>query len=112
MMKVWVTVTYVVLGLGFAAMGVPLALGRVPPNGTYGFRTERTVSNSAIWYAANRVQGIDLIIAGVAIAVLVVALYLAWRSAPPAALALIDVGIMSAALVVATVHGFIALGRM
>jgi SdpI/YhfL family protein len=112
MLKALITLSYVLIGLGFGAMGVPLALGRIPPNGTYGFRTARTLSSPEIWYAANRVQGIDLCIGGVAIAVLVVALYLAWRSAPPATLAAINTGIMLAVLIVVAVHGFIAVGGM
>jgi uncharacterized membrane protein len=56
----------------FCAAGVPLALGRVRPNSTYGFRTAKTLSDPAIWYAANRFAGIDLI--GVGLVVMISAL--------------------------------------
>jgi hypothetical protein len=59
----------------FIAIGIPLALERVPPNHWYGFRTAKTFSNQTIWYAANRVAGIDLIIAGVVIALGMLAMF-------------------------------------
>ena len=112
MSNVLITVAYVLVGLGFGGLGVPLALGRVPPNGTYGFRTRKTRSSAEVWYAANRVQGIDLCVGGVLIAALTVALYVLWPSAPASQLVLLDGGIMLAALGVVVAHGFLALGRM
>lgn len=38
-----------------------------PPNGTYGFRTKKTLSDPKIWYAANRASGHDLLVAGAVI---------------------------------------------
>jgi uncharacterized membrane protein len=108
-----ITAIYVALAAGFAAMGVPLALGRVPPNETYGFRTAKTLGDRAIWYAANRVQGIDLIVGGVAMAALALALYRFWRPAPsPQAFAMTMVGLLTATSVAVLVHGFVVLGRM
>ena len=52
----------------FIAIGIPLAVERVPPYHWYGFRSAKTFSIQTIWYAANRVAGIDLIIAGVVVA--------------------------------------------
>ena len=49
---------------------------------------------------------------GVAITVLTVALYFGWRAAPASQLALIDAGIMAAALTAVGAHGFIALRRI
>jgi uncharacterized membrane protein len=107
-----VTLAFALVGLGFAALGVPLALGRIPPNGTYGFRTAKTLSNAEVWFAVNRVQGIDLCIAGVVIAVLTTALYFGWASAPSSTLALVDAGVMVTVLVLVAAHGFITLGRI
>ena len=70
-----VALLYGLAGLVFVAIGVPLALERVPPNHWYGFRTAKTFSNQTIWYAANRVAGIDLIIAGVVIALGMLAMF-------------------------------------
>ena len=106
------TMAFALLGLGLGALGVPLALGRVPPNGSYGFRTPKTLSSPDVWYAANRIQGIDLCVAGPAISVSTVVLFLAWRRADVALLALTDAGIMTAALVVAAGHSFVELRRL
>lgn len=53
------------VGVTLIALCIPLALQKVKPNGWYGFRTPKTLSNEKIWYEANRVAGIDLTIAGV-----------------------------------------------
>lgn len=45
-------------------LAVPLALGMVPPNGLYGFRTPKTMSSPDIWYPANRFAGWWMIAAG------------------------------------------------
>jgi len=51
-------------GLFFVVLSVPLITRRVPPNGWYGFRTRKTLSAPGIWYEANHLGGIDLLIAG------------------------------------------------
>jgi len=47
-------------------LGIPLALGVVPPNRLYGYRTPTSVSSPALWYQANHVLGWAMIVAGVA----------------------------------------------
>jgi uncharacterized membrane protein len=47
-------------------LGVPMALGLVPPNRFYGYRTRKTLSSVVVWYRANRISGSSLIIAGIA----------------------------------------------
>jgi uncharacterized membrane protein len=47
------------------SLAIPLILGRVPPNGYYGFRTSKTLSSPAIWYPANRASGWYLLCAGI-----------------------------------------------
>jgi uncharacterized membrane protein len=56
------------LPIVFAALAAPLALGKVPPNGFYGFRTPKTLSSPDIWYPANRIAG-WLMIAAAALAI-------------------------------------------
>jgi uncharacterized membrane protein len=63
-------------GLVFIAIGSPLTVERVPPNNWYGFRTAKTFSNRTISYTANRVANIDLIIAGVFVALGVLAMFI------------------------------------
>lgn len=47
------------------AISIPMVLGKVPPNGLYGFRTPKTLSSSEVWYPANRMSGWFMIGAGV-----------------------------------------------
>ena len=61
-MLVWV---YVLTGLLFVALGVPLAVGRVPPNSWYGFRVSSTLQDPNVWYRANAISGSLLIALGV-----------------------------------------------
>ena len=50
-----------VIGVGLPLLilmlSLPMILGKVPPNGTYGFRTPKTMSSPEVWYAANRAAG-------------------------------------------------------
>jgi uncharacterized membrane protein len=56
-------VAYVLPGMA-VVFGLPMALGLVPPNRFYGFRTRKTLSSADVWYPANRVSGWSLVIAG------------------------------------------------
>jgi len=73
------SVALVVLGSVFVLLGIPLAAGRVPPNGIYGFRTPATVADPSLWYRVNRIAGIDLAVGG-ALLLLVGILWPALRS--------------------------------
>jgi hypothetical protein len=44
---------------------VPLLLGKVAPNGYYGFQTAKTMSSPEIWYISKRFAAINLIVASV-----------------------------------------------
>ena len=61
------TILFALVGLLFVGISIPLILERVPPNRYYGFRTKKTLSDSKIWYEANRLSAHDLLIAGVII---------------------------------------------
>ena len=45
-------------------VSAPMALGKIPPNGIYGFRTVKTLSSPEIWYPANRASGWFMVAAG------------------------------------------------
>jgi hypothetical protein len=47
---------YILPGL-LMVLAIPMALGMVPPNRYYGFRTSKTLASPEIWYAANRIAG-------------------------------------------------------
>ncbi len=55
------------IGMFFALLSIPFIFELVPPNPWSGFRVPKTFASEAIWYAANRTMGIDLLIAGAAI---------------------------------------------
>jgi uncharacterized membrane protein len=56
---------YLIAPLIIIALAIPMVLGIVPPNGIYGFRTPYTMSSDEVWYRANRVSGIALVVSGV-----------------------------------------------
>jgi cytosine/uracil/thiamine/allantoin permease len=57
-----------------ALISIPMVARLVPPNGVYGFRNAETLSNPAIWYAANAFAGWALLAAAAGSAVLLIAL--------------------------------------
>jgi uncharacterized membrane protein len=100
------------IGILYIALGVPLALGKIPPNGGYGFRTPRTLSDPRIWYEANRISGYDIIIAGAAILVLsMVTIYLGHRH-PGLPVTWINLAILMVATLGAFAHSAWFLGRL
>jgi uncharacterized membrane protein len=56
---------FTILGISVVLIlvAIPLALGKVPPNVVYGFRTRATLSSEEIWYDANAYFGRRLIVA-------------------------------------------------
>ena len=65
---VFILVLFVIGGVLFVVLGLPLNYEKVPPNWFYGFRTRKTLSSKEIWYPVNRVTGIDMIRIGIVIA--------------------------------------------
>lgn len=57
---------------GFA---LPLLLGKISPNGFYGFRTSQTINNPQLWYAVNRYAARYLIVTAFVFALAAVVLY-------------------------------------
>ena len=53
---------FLVTGTLLAGLSIPLIAGIVPPNGWYGFRVRKTLSDPEIWYAVNRRSGIGLLV--------------------------------------------------
>lgn len=53
-------------GLLLIALALPLVARRIAPNWMYGFRTRKTMSSPAIWYAANHASGRAMALAGAA----------------------------------------------
>jgi uncharacterized membrane protein len=53
--------------LTLIALGLPLWLRTVPPNGWYGLRVPATEGDEAVWYEANAACGRDFVLLGVAL---------------------------------------------
>ncbi len=66
---------YVIFGLLLAVVAVPLLLGKIPPNGWYGFRVPSTLYNERLWYKVNRYAARWLLASGIITVVGAVALY-------------------------------------
>jgi uncharacterized membrane protein len=64
------------------ALSVPLILRWVPPNGFYGFRVRRTLSDPTLWYAANAFAGWALLVSGLVSGVFAVICPARWLSMP------------------------------
>jgi uncharacterized membrane protein len=58
-------IAYVLPGLAIV-FGTPMAFGLIPPNRFFGFRTRKTLSSADVWYRANRISGLSLVVAGIA----------------------------------------------
>lgn len=43
---------------------IPMILGIVPRNPLYGFRTQYTMSSDEVWYPANRIAGVAILVSG------------------------------------------------
>jgi uncharacterized membrane protein len=58
-----VTQPFAIPALILFVVAVPLAIGVIPRNRLYGFRTRRTLADDAVWYAVNRFAGFGIMIA-------------------------------------------------
>lgn len=100
------------VGLLFIALSLPLIQGRVPPNSFYGFRTAKSLSDPEIWYAINRMSGIDLLIAGALISLGSVAMLFLGQGLQPRQVGISLLVLMVFTLSGAALHGYIMLRRM
>jgi uncharacterized membrane protein len=62
-------------GVLLMALAVPLIMGKIPPNGLYGFRVKKTMENPDIWYPVNTYAGKWLLVAGLVMALAALGLY-------------------------------------
>ena len=54
-----------VVAIVLIVLAVPLILEKIPRNGFYGFRTPYTFSSDEVWYRANKIAGVTLLVAGI-----------------------------------------------
>ena len=57
-----VMVIFILSGVVLAVVSVPLMMGKIPPNGLYGFRVRKTMEHPEIWYPVNKYGGERLLI--------------------------------------------------
>jgi hypothetical protein len=67
---------FVLAGLTSAGLAIPMILGKLKPNGMYGFRTPKTLSSDDVWYKSNAYMGRLLLGWGLAVSAGSVILYL------------------------------------
>ena len=103
---------YFIAGFVSFAVGVPFLRGWVPRNRLAGFRTPKTLSNDRVWYEANRVAGRDMLIAGLVVMATAVVSALLAQQNPGLTLEKINKLVCIGALLIATLHSFIALRRI
>lgn len=60
----WLALLFLSAAVLLVVLGIPMILGAVPPNLSYGVRTEETLSNDVTWYAANVRGGWCMLVAG------------------------------------------------
>lgn len=58
-----------------SALSVPLMMGKIPPNGLYGFRVKKTMDNPEIWFPVNAYSGKWLLAAGLVLDLAAVGLF-------------------------------------
>jgi hypothetical protein len=61
-------VMFLFSGLILAGLSIPMILGKIPPNGLYGFRVKKTMENPDIWYKTNTYSGKWLLAGGLLLA--------------------------------------------
>jgi len=60
---------FLIIGITEVILSIPLILEKVPRNGLYGFRTQKTQSSDEIWYKSNKFIARDLFISGLIVVI-------------------------------------------
>lgn len=107
-----VSLLYSAVGIIFILGSIPFIRGLVGPNPYFGFRTAKTYSDIRIWYEANRAMGYDLMLAGAAIAVGAVVIYIWSGRMPEFPIAKANLFVFVISLSLAAAHAYWKLSRM
>lgn len=102
------SVLFVGNGLLLMGLSVPLMREQVKPNPFYGLRTRKSLSDSRIWYAANKACGRAFFVAGMATAAAALSTD---QSATPQ-IPWLQLGVMMTSVLAAAVYSLRALARM
>ena len=99
-------------GLLIVLLAIPMILGKIRPNRLYGFRTRKTLSDTEIWYPANRTAGFAMVVAGLAMMIASGCLMFFWKDLSLNALDLILLVLWTVAIGGMTVSSFITLRKL
>lgn len=66
---------FVISGALLVVLSVPMIMGKIPPNGLYGFRVKKTMENPDIWYPVNAYSGKWFLVVGLGLALAAVGLF-------------------------------------
>ena len=108
MINLW----WMLAGFLFIAISLPLIYQKVPPNRLYGFRVRKTLANPRIWYAANRIAGIDLLLTGIVIVLTAALTTLLALFLPQAWLTTLNYTVFMLALAATVIHSFWVLNKL
>ncbi|MEM8779113.1 MAG: SdpI family protein [Cyanobacteria bacterium P01_G01_bin.49] len=103
---------WLLVGLLFIGISIPLVLEKVPRNRWYGFRVPKTFSSERIWYAANRVAGYDLLWSGIVIVITALITGLLLNQLGSTTAHTINLALFIGSLIVAIVHSFWNLNQL
>jgi hypothetical protein len=67
---------YCSAGLLLALLSIPLMRRKIPPNGLYGFRIEKTINNPELWYLVNQFSAKRMFWTAIAFVAAALGLYL------------------------------------
>jgi hypothetical protein len=67
---------YCSAGILLALLSIPLMRRKIPPNGLYGFRTEKTIDNPELWYLVNQYSARRMFWTAIAFEIAALGLYL------------------------------------
>ncbi|HEX8877131.1 MAG TPA: SdpI family protein [Phycisphaerales bacterium] len=109
-MSLLIWIVFAASALFLALLGVPLARGRVAPNGLYGFRVQATLDDPAIWYPVNRLSGLWLLATGGVVIVSTTTLY--GLGIGPGTAAGINLAALGLCVAASVVHGLIVSSRL
>jgi uncharacterized membrane protein len=108
MVNLW----WMLAGFLFIAISLPLIYQKVPPNRLYGFRVRKTLSNPRIWYAANRITGIDLLLTGILLVLTAALTTILSLFLPQSWLTALNYAVFMLALAATVIHSFWVLSKL
>ena len=104
-----ISALWLLTGMTFTSLGIPLILKWIPPNKFYGFRVAKTFSSEEIWYEANQIAGFDLLVAGLVICLTALITNLLVERFSSLPVNGINFSVFAVTLAIAVIHSFLYL---